>query len=468
MKRIIFLTILLINIVVAAAQGVDGMKVENLKMKRNGDYLAVNMDVDFSTLDVSSNRAVLFTPVLVNGNDSAELASVSFYGRRRHYYYTRNNKSILERDDERSFRASEKPDSIVYHTVLPYEPWMNGAHLVLQRSDYGCCNKIVEEQQSSLGTFNEKIFSPKYRYLRPAAERVKSRSLSGSAYIDFVVNKTVINPDYRNNRVEIAKIEATIDSVKNDEDMTITAVTIKGFASPEGSYENNERLAKGRTEALKEYVKKLYNFDENLIATSYEPEDWAGLRAYVAASDIVEKENILQLIDSSREPDNKEWTLKSTFISAYDNLYKNCYPALRRSDYKVEYTIRLYNDIEEIKRIFEESPQKLSLEEFFILSEGYDNDSRELNDIFETAVRMYPKDPTANLNAAISEMQNGDYKSAEPHLNKAGDSPEAIYARGVYAGLTKDYDKALTLLNKAKELGVSEAEDAIAQIEEIK
>ena len=81
---------------------------------------------------------------------------------------------------------------------------------------------------------------------------------------------------------------------------------------------------------------------------------------------------------------------------------------------------------------------------------------------------MYPKDPTANLNAAISEMQNGDYKSAEPHLNKAGDSPEAIYARGVYAGLTKDYDKALTLLNKAKELGVSEAEDAIAQIEEIK
>ena len=33
MKRIIFLTILLINIVVAAAQGVDGMKVDNLKMK---------------------------------------------------------------------------------------------------------------------------------------------------------------------------------------------------------------------------------------------------------------------------------------------------------------------------------------------------------------------------------------------------------------------------------------------------
>ena len=145
MKRIIFLTTLLINIFVVAAQNIDGVEVDNLKMKRNGEYLAVNMNVDFSNLDVSSNRAVLFTPILVNGNDSAELASVSFYGRRRHYYYERNNKSILERNDERSFRASERPDSIVYHTLLPYEPWMNGAQLLLQRNDYGCCNKVVAE-----------------------------------------------------------------------------------------------------------------------------------------------------------------------------------------------------------------------------------------------------------------------------------------------------------------------------------
>lgn len=468
MKRIIFILTLFLNISLAFAQGVDGMKVDNLKMKRNGEYLAVNMNVDFSSLDVSSNRAILFTPILVNGKDSAELATVSFYGRRRYYYYERNDKSILARDDERSFRASEKPDSIVYHTVLPYEPWMNGAHLVLQRNDYGCCNKVIEEQQSSLGVFNEKIFSPKYRYLRPATEAVKSRSLSGSAYIDFVVNKIDINPTYRNNKVELAKIEGTIDSVKNDEDITITAITIKGFASPEGTYKNNERLADGRTEALKRYVENLYNFEKDFISTSYEPEDWASLRAYVEASDLANKEGILQIIDSSREPDNKEWVLKSTYPEDYNQLYKVCYPGLRRSDYKVDYTIRLYKELEDIKRIFAESPQKLSLEEFYILAAEYENDSRELNDIFETAVRMYPKDAVANLNAAISEMQNNDFKSAEPHLLKAGDSPEAVYARGIYAAHTKDYDKALELLNKAKELGIDEADDAIAQVEEIK
>ena len=96
MKRILFLLLALFAAFSAVdAQSVDGIKVENLRMKRNGEFLAVNMHVDFSALDVSSNRAVLFTPILVNGGDSVELSSVGFYGRRRYYYYVRNDKSII-------------------------------------------------------------------------------------------------------------------------------------------------------------------------------------------------------------------------------------------------------------------------------------------------------------------------------------------------------------------------------------
>ena len=59
MKRII--SILIFNLFILSAvvaQSVEGVSVENLQMKRNGEYIAVNMDVDFSALDVSSNRAV--------------------------------------------------------------------------------------------------------------------------------------------------------------------------------------------------------------------------------------------------------------------------------------------------------------------------------------------------------------------------------------------------------------------------
>ena len=50
------------------AQGVDGVKVSRQGMQRSGDYMAVNMDLDLATLDVASNRAVLLTPMIVNGD----------------------------------------------------------------------------------------------------------------------------------------------------------------------------------------------------------------------------------------------------------------------------------------------------------------------------------------------------------------------------------------------------------------
>ena len=468
MKRILFilLAMFLMN-GSAGAQSVDGVKVENLRMKRNGEFMAVNMDVDFSSLDVSSNSAVLFTPIIVNGNDSMELSSVGFYGRRRYYYYVRNGKSIISADGK-SYRVSEKPEEMDYNAVVPYESWMNGAYLVLNRSEFGCCNKVVDEQFSQLGMFNERIFSPGFRYVRPVHELEKQRSLSGSAFIDFAISRTVINPVFRNNKAELAKIINSIDSVKNDKDITVTALSVKGYASPESSYENNARLAEGRTEALKNYVQELYCFVPDFISVSFEPEDWAGLRAYVEASRLPNRSAILSLIDGNREPDNKEWMIQSTFPEDYNTIYRECYPTLRRSDYRIEYTIRSYTDVDEIKKVFAETPQKLSLEEFYILAQQYDADSRELNDVFETAVRMYPNDPVANLNAAISEMQNGDLRSAEPHLKKAGDSAEAIYARGIYAAFAKEYDKALELLGKAHEMGIEEAADAIMQVNEIK
>lgn len=467
MKRILSILItLLIVISGASAQSIDGVKVENLQMKRQGEYMAVRMNMDFTTLDMPSNRAVLFTPVIVNGKDSLELSSVGIYGRRRYYYYVRNDKSIIS-ESGKNYRASERPENMEYNVMVPYSKWMDGSYLLLHRSDYGCCNKVVDEQFSQMASFKEKVFSPQFVYVRPATEMVKTRSLSGSAYIDFIVNRTNINPNYRNNKVEIAKIQATIDSVKSDADITLTSVSIKGFASPEGNYANNERLAKGRTESLKKHVQNLYDFAPDFIKTSYEPEDWAGLKNYVIASDLENKDEIIKIINSDLEPDKKELAIR-TYGNDYLHLLTNCYPALRHSDYKVEYTIRSYKDVEEIKKVFAESPQKLSLEEFYILANEYGNGARELNDIFETAVRMYPNDPVANLNAAISEMQNKDFASAEPHLRKAGNSPEATYARGLYAAFYKDYDKALKLLTSANKQGVVEAQDAINQINEIK
>ena len=106
---------------VAHAQGVDGVKVSRQGMERSGDYMAVNMDLDLTALDVESKRAVLLTPVILNGDNQVELPSIGIYGRNRYYYYVRNGESMLTGRTELSYRASDKPASVEVKEVVPYQ-----------------------------------------------------------------------------------------------------------------------------------------------------------------------------------------------------------------------------------------------------------------------------------------------------------------------------------------------------------
>lgn len=123
----------------------------------------------------------------------------------------------------------------------------------------------------------------------------------------FPVNKTIIYPEYRRNTAELAKIRATIDSVRNDDKTTLSSIRIHGYASPEGSYANNTRLAKGRTQALVDYVTSYYKFDTKLITSEYTSEDWDGFRKFIVASSLEKKDDILKLMDDSTlDIDKKE------------------------------------------------------------------------------------------------------------------------------------------------------------------
>lgn len=472
MKRTIFILATLLgigNMLKTVAQNTKditlGVSIKNFNINREGKYLTVKMNLDLNKLDVDANRAVLLTPRLVNGTDSLDLPAVGIYGRRRYYYYVRNGIGSISGESETIYRASSKPDSVAYNNLAEYEKWMDGATLKFHRSDWGCCHEIVAEYEGILGRHREAFF-PELIFVQPKAEIMKSRSLSGSAYIDFPVDQTVIYPDYRRNTTELGKIQATIDSVRNDKDVTITSVWLKGFASPESPYKHNTGLAIGRTAALKKHIGQLYHFADSIIQTDYEPEDWAGLRRYVEQSNINCRAEILALIDSNMEPDAKEAKIKRTYPDEYRFMLQNFYPALRHTDYRIDYNIRKFNKVEEIIRIMAEQPQKLSLNEFYLVAGKYDPGTDEFTDVFETAVRMFPNDEIANLNAANAAIRQDDFATAHRYLDKAGDSAEAVYARGALAIREKDYDTARRYLGKAKEMGLEKATLTLEELDE--
>lgn len=471
MKRFIFTLVALSAFSLSAYAEVEGVKTHNVRLERNGDYMVVDMDIDISDIKVKSNRAVLVTPAIVNGDDSLNLASIGVYGRKRYYYYLREGRSALSGFSERSYRRSKRPDTVDYRSIIPYQEWMEGSHLVINRSLYGCCNQKLAGQRTVLvdnfatPSKDKVYYMPTFVYMKPYAEREKIREIKGSAYIDFPINKTEILPEYRNNKDELNKILQSINSVREDKDAIIVSLKIKGFASPEGTYAFNEYLAKERTAALVKYVSSLYNFDTSIIHTSFEAEDWVGLSARVAESNLEHKQAILDIIASDREPDCKERLIREGYPEQYAYIFKYIYPALRHSDYSVEYIVRHYSDINEIKSIMATSPQKLSLEELYLLANEYEQGSNEHHEVFEVAVRMFPNDEIANLNAANSAMQKRDFDSAKRYLKRAGKSAEATYARGAYAAMVEDYQTARELFKQAEAAGIAQAAVTLAEMD---
>ena len=466
MKRVISLVaIALLTTFAGYAQDIPNVDIKDFTLELKDGYLNVDIDIDLSQLDIKTTQVVVLTPKIVKDADTLRLKSIGVYGRNRRIYYERNEDIKPTNAGDIDLTTSETEDIIRYSTTVAFMEWMNGCSVQLARRDYGCCGHSDAIAQSEVvDKFPLDPYFPELIYLRPEHEVVKTREISGSAFVDFPVSQTVIYPTYRNNVAELAKITGTIDSVKRDSDITIKSVFIKGFASPESPYSNNTRLAKGRTEALKAYVENMYHFGEGFIKTDFEPEDWAGLERYVEASSLPHKEEILKAIRSDREPDKKEWVIKSTWKEEYRYLLDNCYPALRHSDYVIEYEVKSYADPKEIERVLHTAPQNLSLEEFYILAQTYESGSDAFNDLFETAVRMYPNDPVANLNAANSAILRKDYRGALRFLDKAGDLPEAVYARGALEVYMEDCEAAKPYLMEAQKLGITQAKEVLREI----
>lgn len=492
------------------AGSVIGIEVNDISLSDNGD-INVQLALDLSKVSMKSNFETIYTPMFINGNDTLRFGSFAVTGRNRLYSDRRNDTKpdiIFYKGKANNYTVPVNGITLTSQKVLNpaaydmklsthYREWMQTAVFTIGMETRGCANcvkKIDGETEQWLpiaqNDFVTRTFMPEFLYVTPVAEAVKMREIAARAYIDFPVNRTEIYPDYRRNPQELGKIRATIDSVRNDKDITVKSLHISGTASPEGSYQNNVRLAKGRTEALKNYVQMLYNFPAGFITTSYEPVDWKGLREFLegSATDSIRIDqlqnivytrheldaylpnrlSILNIVNGSVEDYQRNQNIKNNYPKEYQWLLTNVYPALRHSDYRIQFEIKSFTEAEEIIEVMQTQPQKLSLNELFVAANSQPEGSELYNRAFEIAVTMFPNDETANLNAATNALIRGDLVSAEKYLAKAGNSTEAAYNRAMMYYLQGDTGGALLILEDlARGQGLA-AEKALKSLEAIR
>lgn len=439
-----------------------GAEVSGVDIRKQRDSVVIRMNLNLSGMEVGRNRSIVVTPLFYAEGEEEWLPAIEVMGRTRYLYYQRNEESLYA-DSPYTIIKKDKnaTQQVGYQVSVPYRKWMDRASLVVAEDTCQCGE--VSKGNSILLAQADLVFTPRLAYISPQAETRKARALSGEAYLDFPVNKTVIYPEYRRNTAELAKIRATIDTIRTDKDFSITRISLKGYASPEGRYAANVRLSEGRTDALKDYLMGEYGFEASLFRTNAGAENWAGLRKYVAQSGLADKEAILAIIDSEEEPDAKEQRIRREHAASYRILLQDCYPALRRTDYTVDYVIRGFN-VEEAKEVIKTRPQNLSLQEMFAVAQTYQPGSEEFNHVFDVAVRLYPADPIANLNAANALLERKEAAQALKFLDKAGDTPQADNARGVAMILLERYDEAERYLRRAAQAGVSEANENLKYI----
>lgn len=469
-----------IDSVVAQTRSYDGViTVAPVQLEQRGKSVYIDIDFILNDVKVKTAHGVDFIPQLVAPTRTYNLPKVSIKGHDEYLAYERwlslmsaKEKSSYEKPYVVEKGNKRRNDTIRYRYVLPYESWMDDAQVNVQRDECGCGETQLMGVEP-LGDLDlERILvpymvMPHLAYLQPAAEEVKNREIQAECFLDFEVNKINIRPEYMNNPKELAKIHAMIDELKSDPSIKVNKLDIVGYASPEGSLANNKRLSEGRAMALRDYLASKYDFSRNQYYIIFGGENWDGLVKALDTFEMEYKDEVLDIIKNIPLEKGREAKLMQLRGGVpYRYMLKYIFPSLRVAICKVNYEIKNFN-VDEAKEIIKTRPQNLSLNEMFLVANTYPKGSQEFIDVFETAVRMYPKDEIASINAATAALSRNDLVSAERYLKMVSANkqlPEYSNAMGVLMLLKGEYGYAEEYLKAAAE---SDLEAAGHNLEEL-
>ena len=238
------------------------------------------------------------------------------------------------------------------------------------------------------------------------------------ANIKFLIQQAELRKsELQNNSVQ--EFVSLLKRISGDrENMMLGNIEISAYASPDGGFALNEKLANKRQENTEGFVKqqlKQTNVDADVEA-NYTAQDWEGFQQLVQASDIQDKDVILRVLSMYKDPQEREQQIKN-MSHGFQELADGILPELRRARLTINYET-LGNDDETIFAQIKSDPSKLSVEELIYAASIADTPA-EQESILKTAIRLYPKDARGYNNLAALAYSKGNYDEAQRYLAQA-------------------------------------------------
>ncbi|WP_337570350.1 hypothetical protein [Hallella sp.] len=248
-------------------------------------------------------------------------------------------------------------------------------------------------------------------------QRVRAQRVE--ANIKFLVNQANLRKSELKNG-SVKEFVGMLKKINADrEGLNLKNVEVAAYASPEGGFKFNDKLAGKRQSVSEAYVDKQLKAAKlggANVDAHYTAQDWDGFKRLVQASNIQDKDVILRVLEMYKDPAEREQQIRN-MSAGFRELADGILPELRRSRLIINYETVGRSD-EQIKEQYKADAAQLSADEL-LYAATLTNDANEKEAIYKKAAECYDKDYRAYNNLAVMAFNKGDENAAKSYVKQA-------------------------------------------------
>ncbi|MCM1076226.1 MAG: tetratricopeptide repeat protein [Bacteroides sp.] len=401
------------------------------------------------------NATVTVTPYLTFDNQELAGSSMTFQGEK-----VRGNNRVISYDNGGTVTIPVnyvyQPEMQKSELYLGFTVDQKGKQYVLPRVKVAD-GVIATAAIADAGSVNPAVAADKFQ--RIINEKYKADIL-------FLINVANLRESQLNSD-QMKAWNEQVAAANADNRREIKELNIESYASPDGPWDFNAKLAEKRETNTKGYLEKQLKKDNitefGELTANFTPEDWEGFQKLVSESNIQDKDLILSVLKMYSDPEVRDREIRN-MTSVFDELAETILPRLRYSRLTASIDVIGKSDAE-INQAFDSNPKSLSVDEllyaatltddlnrkqaiYTAVTTIYPNDYRGFNNLgnilfqqgnfdaamnnFKKAASLNPSAPEAQMNQGLVALVNDDFKAANQAFGKAGGLPELNSALGVY------------------------------------
>ena len=239
------------------------------------------------------------------------------------------------------------------------------------------------------------------------------------ANIKFLINQANLRASELNT-VSIKDLGRILREINdNEETRALQNIEVSAYASPDGKFDFNEKLAEKRQNVSADYLKgELKKIQMKAdVDTKFTAEDWDGFQELISKSNLQDRDVILRVLSMYKDPEEREQQIRN-MTEVFTDIKESILPELRRARLIVNYEIIGRSD-DQILAQYNDDPSKLTVEELIYGANKLVKDDEIRNKWFDNIARLFPSDYRPLNNLAQQAIANGQTELAQTYLKQA-------------------------------------------------